>query len=223
MLEPSVSHPVQLSADLAASESAQQQRQGRVAVKSLIAVLVFLAAATLNGLRSLPVVAGIAIYAVVLLAFVFTISRRSARASEMWIICIGNLFLGALLSRLFGPLIITPVVTCIMVVSLTSYPALMAHARIVIPLGVLAWLGPVLLELAGILEPTWRVVDGAVISTSHVIELATTTTSALLIFGNCMAIMVIGAFANALARSRREAQRSVEIQAWHLKQLLPMS
>jgi len=141
----------------------------------------------------------------------------------MWIIAVGNVVLGALLSRLFGPLIITPVVSCIMAVSLTSYPQLMAHARIVIAMLVLAWLGPVLLEYAGVLAPTWTVIDGAVVSTSHAVELSSTATSALLIFGNCMAIMVIGAFANALARSRREAQRSVEIQAWTLKQLLPMS
>ncbi len=110
-----------------------------------------------------------------------------------------------------------------MAVSLTSYPQLMAHARIVIPMLVLAWLGPVLLEYAGVLERTWHVIDGAVVSTSRVVELSSGATAALLIFGNCMAIIVIGAFANALARSRREAQRSVEIQAWHLKQLLPMS
>ncbi|MCA1480938.1 hypothetical protein I6F37_39090 [Bradyrhizobium sp. NBAIM08] len=99
----------------------------------------------------------------------------------------------------------------------------MAHARIVIPMLVLAWLGPVILELAGILAPTWSVTAGAITTTSHAVDLSSGPTSALLIFGNCMAIIVVGSFANALARSRREAQRSVEIQAWTLKQLLPMS
>ena len=223
MLEPPAQQPQQLSRDLAASESAMQQKQGRVAVKSLIAVLVFLGVASLTGLRSVPVILGIAGWASLVLLVAFTISRRPARPNEMWIIAVGNVVLGALLSRLFGPLIITPVVSCIMAVSLTSYPQLMAHARIVIAMLVLAWLGPVLLEYAGVLAPTWTVIDGAVVSTSHAVELSSTATSALLIFGNCMAIMVIGAFANALARSRREAQRSVEIQAWTLKQLLPMS
>jgi hypothetical protein len=36
-----------------------------------------------------------------------------------------------------------------------------------------------------------------------------------------MAIIVIGMSSNALARSRREAQNTVEVQAWHLRQLLP--
>jgi hypothetical protein len=34
-------------------------------------------------------------------------------------------------------------------------------------------------------------------------------------------IVVVALFANALARSRRHAQRQVEIQAWHLRQLVP--
>ena len=223
MLEPPSSHPKQLAADLASSESAMQQKQGQVAVKSLLAVLIFLGAAGFNGLRSVPVILGIAGWATLILVLAYTISRRPARRNEMWIIAIGNTVLCALLSRLFGPLIITPVVSCIMAVSLTSYPQLMAHARIVIPMLVLGWIGPVLLELAGILSPTWSVTAGAIVTTSHAIELSSGPTSALLIFGNCMGIMVIGAFANALARSRREAQRSVEIQAWTLKQLLPMS
>ncbi len=157
-----------------------------------------------------------------MLVIAYLVARRPARRREMWVIAIGNCLLGALLSRLFGPLIIAPVVSCIMAVSLTSYPQLMSHARIIIPMLVLSWLGPVLLEAAGVLAPTWGVIDGQVISISQVVELSSTATSALLIFGNCLAIIVIGVFANALARSRRAAQRNVEVQAWHLRQLLPI-
>jgi serine/threonine-protein kinase len=221
MLEPPEQHPAQLSQSLAATESAMQQKQGRVAIMSLIAVLIFLGAAAINGLRSAPILIGIAGWTMLVLVIVLTVSRRTARPHEMWVIALGNIILSALLSRLFGPLVIAPVVSCIMAVSLTSYPQLMAHARVIIPLLVLAWLGPVLLEYAGVLKQTWKVMDGVVMSTSQVVELSPTTTSALLIFGNCMAIIVIGLFANALARSRREAQRSVEIQAWTLRQLLP--
>ena len=226
MLEPPKQQPPQLRQDLAASENAMQQKQGQVAVRSLVAVLVFLGAAAITGVRSVPIILAIAGWTALVLVIAYVLSRRPARPNEMWVIAIGNVVLCALLSRLFGPLVITPVVSCIMAVSLTSYPQLMAHARIVIPMLVLAWItGPshAILEAFGVLAPTWTVIDGAVISTSQAIELSSTATSALLIFGNCMAIIVVGGFANALARSRREAQRSVEIQAWHLRQLLPMS
>jgi serine/threonine-protein kinase len=221
MLEPPPTQPAPLAADLEASESQMQQKQGRIAVRSLIAVLVFLFAAALNGLRSAPVLLGIAGWTVVVVVVAYAVSRRPARPNEMWLVVIGNVVLSALLSRLFGPLMIAPIVSCIMAVSLTSYPQLLAHARIIIAMLVLGWIGPVILEAVGVLAPTWKVMDGAVISTSNVVELSSGATSALLIFGNCMAIIVIGMFANALARSRREAQRGVEIQAWHLRQLLP--
>jgi len=43
----------------------------------------------------------------------------------------------------------------------------------------------------------------------------------LLVGANVLPILVVGFFANALARSRRDAQRKAEIQAWHLRQLAP--
>ena len=46
-------------------------------------------------------------------------------------------------------------------------------------------------------------------------------TIALLVAAHVIAISVFGLFANALARTRRDAQRQVESQAWHLRQLLP--
>ena len=51
---------------------------------------------------------------------------------------VGNACLVALLSRTFGPLIVVPGVTCVMALSLTSYPQLIDRARIVIALLVVA-------------------------------------------------------------------------------------
>ena len=221
MLEPPRELPPELREQLAASETALQQRQGRVAMRSLIAVQAFLAAAALDGLRDAPALLGIAGWGLLMLGIAYVISRRPAAPYEMWGVAVGNAILGALLSRLFGPLIIAPVVGCVMAVSLTSYPRLLGHARIVIPMLAAAWLLPVALEWAGVLAPTWQVLDGVVVSTSHVVRVGGTATVLLLVGGNAMAIVVIGAFANSLARSRHEAQRAVEIQAWRLRQLLP--
>jgi eukaryotic-like serine/threonine-protein kinase len=221
MLEPPSDPPPELARYLTRSELALQQRQGRVAVRSLFAILAFLAATAASGLRDPVALGGIAAWTVLVIGIAFTVSRRPARAGEMWVIAVANVLLGAMLSRLFGPLVITPVVSCIMAVSLTSYPELMRHTRVVLSLLVVAWLGPVVLEYAGVLRPTWGVAGGMVISTSRVVAVSETATSAILIGANTLAIVVIGSFANALARARRDAQRQVEIQAWHLRQLLP--
>ena len=118
-------------------------------------------------------------------------------------------------------LIIAPAVTCIMALSLTAYPQNIDRGRLVIGLLVTSWMLPVLLEWLGVLAPSWEVVHGAVISHSAMLSLSGKGTGALLFTTNIMTIIVFGVFANKLAMSRRDAMRQTEIQAWHLRQLLP--
>ncbi|MEP6862342.1 MAG: protein kinase [Deltaproteobacteria bacterium] len=221
MLEPTNRLPAELNAELASSEVAVQRRQSRVAMLSYVAVAAFLVMASWNGLRSRVLVAGVAVLASVMAAAAFRLSRRAARRSEMLAVAVGNATLAALLSRAFGPLILAPAVICVMSVSLTSYPQLIDRARLVITILVLSWILPVGLEAVGVLDSTWRVIDGEVISTSSLIQIGKISTTALLVSANIITIVVVGMFANALARSRRDAQHQVEIQAWHLRQLLP--
>jgi hypothetical protein len=55
---------------------------------------------------------------------------------------------------------------------------------------------------------------------SPLVAIGGTSTAALLVASNVLAIAVIGLFANALAAARQAAQRAVEIQAWNLRQLV---
>jgi hypothetical protein len=62
-------------------------------------------------------------FGVVLAAVSRVVSRRPARPFEMLALGAANACLAALLSRVFGPLLLVPAVTCVMAVSLTSYPS----------------------------------------------------------------------------------------------------
>jgi serine/threonine-protein kinase len=221
MLEPPREEPRALRAELDASAAAVQRRQGEVAMLSLLAILAFLALCAWNGLYSWPVLGGLAAFTLVLASVAFRVSRRAMTAREMLLVTCGNAVLVALLSRTFGSLIIVPGVTCVMALSLTSYPQNIDRPKAVIALLVASWSLPVLLEWAGVLAPTWQVIDGAVISTSSLIRIGGAPTTALLVVAHVATIIVIGLFAHALAASRRDAQRQVQIQAWHLRQLLP--
>ena len=55
------------------------------------------------------------------------------------------------MSRMFGSLLVAPAVTCIMALSLTSYPQNIDRARIVIAILVTSWLVPVILEWTGVI------------------------------------------------------------------------
>jgi serine/threonine-protein kinase len=221
ILQPPAEHPPALREHLVASELTVQRRQGRVALGSFSAIVVFLVLAALNGITDVWIFAGIAAYTVILASVAVQISKRELSTREMVYVTIGNAALVALMSRIFGSLIVAPAVTCIMALSLTSYPQNIDRGRFVITTIVASWLLPVFLEIAGILQPTWRVVEGAIVSTSPMVEIGGTATVALIVVTNVMTIVVFALFANQLAMSRRDAQRQVEIQAWHLRRLLP--
>lgn len=221
IVEPAKQLPIELQRELELAEEKVQRRQSRIATLSFVAVAVFLVLASWNGLRSATTLAVVATFTAVMAAAAFWLSRRRARPIEMIAIVIGNATLAALLSRAFGSLIIAPAVTCVMAVSLTSYPQLIDRAKLVIAILVASWVAPVILERAGVIDMTWSVGDGHVVSTSTMIAIGGASTTSLLIAANVITIVVIGLFANALARSRRDAQRQAEAQAWHLRQLLP--
>jgi eukaryotic-like serine/threonine-protein kinase len=222
IVEPAKQNPPELQRELELAESAVQRRQSWVATLSFIAIGIFLVLLSLSGLRSALTLVLLAALASVMAATALRLSRRPARSGEMLAVVIGNAVLAAMLSRAFGSLILAPAVTCVMAVSLTSYPHLLDRAKLVIAILVASWVSPIVLERAGVLTSTWDVVAGSVVSTSPMISIGGSTAT-LLIGANILTIVVIGLFANALARSRRDAQRRAEAQAWHLRQLLPPS
>lgn len=221
MFEPTRPYPAELEAVLAASDMAVQKRQGKAAMLSFVVILAYLVIASLNGIHNAALVAGIAGFVVVLAIFVWRVTQRHAKPWQMLMIATANATLAALLSRTYGSMIVVPAVTCIMAVSLTSYPLLIDRRWAVISLLVASWVIPVVLELAGKLSHTFDLEHDVLQLTSHVMSIAGAHTLAILIGSNIVTIVVIGLFASALATSRRNAQRQTEITAWHLKQLLP--
>jgi eukaryotic-like serine/threonine-protein kinase len=221
ILEPPTEQPLALRQQLVANEVTVQRRQARVAVGSFAAVLAFLAASAWNGVTDWTMMIVMLALTLVLASVAFIVSRREASSREMLGVTIGNLTLVALMSRMFGSLVIVPTVTCIMALSITAYPQNIDRARIVIGILIASWIVPVILEWQGVISRTWWVVDGAVVSTSSMFRIGGDATVLLLVFANVLGLLVFGLFANKLATSRRDAQRQVEIQAWHLSQLLP--
>ncbi|HEY4056953.1 MAG TPA: serine/threonine-protein kinase [Kofleriaceae bacterium] len=212
----------ELQEQFAKNETIGQRRQGRVAAASLSTVFLFLALSAWNGIRDWSMFVSTGSYVLVLLlTAVLGISRRRLSSREMIFVTLANSVLPALISRAFGLLVLAPVLSCITVLSLSSYPQNMERRSLLIVTAIAGWLAPVVLELVGVLTPTWTVTAGAIISTSPMIRIGGHATIALIVAAHIIAISVFSVFASALARSRRDALRQVESQAWHLRQLLP--
>jgi serine/threonine-protein kinase len=221
VLEPPREQPAELRAELDASLDRVQRRQARAANASFAAIGAFLVAAAWNGVTDWPVLCGIGAYTALLATVAFLVSRGGVGSRTMLFVVLGNAGLAALLSRVYGSLIVAPGVTCVMAVSLTSYPRLIDRGRIVIAILVASWVLPIALELAGALESTWHLDRDHIASMSQVVTINGASSRGLLVFANRPMTTISATFANALARSRRDAQRKLEIQAWHLRQLVP--
>jgi serine/threonine-protein kinase len=219
--EPAKEYPDQLRKELSANEFSIQRRQGRIAMASFVVVLLYLAIAATNGVMNLPFVIGIVIYLAGHAAIVWRITQRPATTNQMLYIAFGNSLLAALLSRTLGSMIIVPAVTCIMALSMTSYPQLIDRRWTVVGFLVTSWVAPVILEQVGVLEKTWEIVGNHVVLSSHVMAIGGLHTYLLLMASNIATFVVFALFATALAMSRRDAMQKSEIQSWHLRQLLP--
>ncbi len=218
---PSREHPAQLAEELQQSELAIQRRQGRVAMGSFLAILAFLATAITNRVQDWTFVGGFVGYLLVHASVVWWITQRPATPGRMVIVAASNAMLAALISRTYGSMVIVPAVTCIMALSLTAYPQLVDRTWTVIGLLVTSWVVPVVLEQVGVLAPTWWIEGNKVVLASSVMTIGGNHTAAILIGSNVLTIIVFALFSSALTISRRNAMRQAEVQAWHLRQLLP--
>jgi serine/threonine-protein kinase len=213
--------PPELDAVLAASARAATRRQARFALTTYGALVAFMLIGIFVGVTSWGWWIAIMGLTAMLGGASFVISRRAATTRMMWMMVLGNIVAGAMGSRFFGPLILTPIVLSIQVLSFTQYPQLMHRARTLIALVVASWLAPIALESAHILPRTWSVGLGTIDSRSSVIVLGGAGTAILLVCLHGTMLVVTGMFASALAVSRAKALRDTEIREWHLRQLMP--
>jgi serine/threonine protein kinase len=220
MLEPPAELPAELVERIAGADADIMRQQARVAKLALLAFFPFVPMLAVMGINDLTAVAavfgsvGLAILGLWLLAW-----RLHPRAFVI------APLLGAVViiacERAIGPFFIVPGLIATITVALVSFPQLIDRPRFVIGAMIASFLIPVTLELTGVLHGTWELVEGGVLSKSPSVDVTGALGTLFLILTHVAMILVIGFYARALALSRRDFQRKLEIQAWHLGQLLP--
>jgi serine/threonine-protein kinase len=131
-----------------------------------------------------------------------------------------NFALLFVLARVTTPVIIFPGAVIVCGVSWMSYPSFIDRPYSALTLLVALMLGPVAVEELGIVSRTWSIAAGRVELRSTALALTNTSPFTIIAVGVIMAIAG-GYMAHAIARSRRDMQRKLELQAWHLRKLLP--
>jgi tRNA A-37 threonylcarbamoyl transferase component Bud32 len=126
----------------------------------------------------------------------------------------------AIAVRMFGPFVIVPSVCAASALSLLVFPPLRKHPALVVAVVVSGWIAPILLEAAGLLEPSFAIAGGVI--TSHsILALDGWSGTALVLIVNVGVILATAQFMYQLATERRTAQIDLALQAWHDRQLSP--
>jgi len=124
-------------------------------------------------------------------------------------------------SRIAGPFILTPIVICAAVMQLAAIRRANERAWLVLGWTFVSTMLPFVLEWTGILHPSYAVTNGVLLSTSDMFAMSHVIDETVVVGANLIVLLVAALVAVYLNRSRILAQRQVQVQAWHLRQLLP--
>ncbi|MBL0216525.1 MAG: serine/threonine protein kinase [Myxococcales bacterium] len=222
VLEPPKVPPPELVAALRDADADGVRRHARTAILAYLAIASFLPLAAWNGIRKWPEVLAVFGAALLLAAGAWAIRRKPERSFvEMIGYAVANAVLLALLSRMAGPFTFVPALTCVVTMSVMSYPAFIQRSWVLVVIMIASFTIPLVLEARGFLTMTWELRDGGLLSHAGALVISGGPTLTLVVGATLATVVISGFHASSLARTNRLAQRALVTQAWHLRQLLP--
>jgi len=148
--------------------------------------------------------------------------RNSMRGySSMPVTLVMTTLVALMFTRISGPFILTPVVICASLMQLAATRQIAERLWIIVVWVCVAVLLPFLLEWFHVIDSTYQVHKGVIVSTSRIFDMRTGLDEATLVLANFLFILAAAVVGVFISRRRMTAQRQLQIQAWHLRQLLP--
>jgi serine/threonine-protein kinase len=220
LVEPPRVLPPALVASLRDAERDAHRVRTRTAIASFLIALSVIVLVPLVEVRSWPLLTAV-FGSMAGMAGISWLSYRRG-APIVWVALAVTFATTLIMSRVLGPFILTPIITCGIVLGLTAIPWVLARPWVMVGWIVVAVIAPVALEAVGWLQRTWWLEDGLIRVQSAVVHgTSQTTVTAALVVAHIVFIAGVGRYARITSRDRRDAERRLHIQAWHLRQLLP--
>jgi hypothetical protein len=214
--------PAEVERHIDQIDTESAQHQGRLAAAAMLAYLGFVPMMLWTGVRDPVLVIAFAVLAVASAVHVFTLSRRNdiARRGIYLNACINAILIG-LISRMVGPFIIAPTLAT---TTLMAYAAHPKFGKITVMAGILgaSVAVPWALELFGFLAQTYRFTPGGeLVLGSSIIRFSTVPVQLAFAMLLVLLLALVGLLSRGLAMRQRNATRKLELQAWHLRQVVP--
>jgi serine/threonine-protein kinase len=219
VFEPPHELPPALATQLADGDRELAARQARSGTWALAAYFLYVPFMLWIGIRDWVVVGGALGFIAAWMAF--AIWSVHGRRNTLVVTLVANVILMTLLARMFGPVLVVPALIVSFCVVTTQQVELIDHPWRVVVAGLAALALPIALERLGVVAPTWWVDHGDVIVRSAALDFDTAAAAWMIVLCNVGCIVVVTLFTREIAAQRRDAQRKLEVHAWHLRQLLP--
>ena len=222
MLRPPKHVPDEVERGIAALDNEIAHHQGRLAAFSMLGYLGFVPLLLWTGVRDAAIVVAFAALAAGSCLQLLALTRRPdiARRGIYLNACINAVLIG-LIARMVGPFIIAPTLAITTLMAYAAHPRLGRMSVMAAILGA-AIAVPWTLELVGILPPTYHfTAGGELVLASPIVRFSPLPVQ--LAFGVLLVLLlgVVGMLSRGMARRQREATRSLELHAWHLRQVVP--
>jgi serine/threonine protein kinase len=221
MIEPPPEVPPEVQRELAAVDAQALRAQSRLGALAMLSYFVFFPIMIAAGLRETWfVIAGPAVAALTMGA-TYSMSRRPVK----WLIYAsfaGNALLVAIVSRALSPFLIAPSLGAMLVTVYAMHPRIGRGWALWTALAGAVML-PWVAELVGLLSPTTFISEHGIVLRLAGEHLDTGIFTIALAQYTLVILAVATALSRALTVSRVGMQRSLHLQAWQLRQLVPRS
>jgi eukaryotic-like serine/threonine-protein kinase len=144
--------------------------------------------------------------------------RRRTTALDMYVALGTNLSLIFVTTRIFGPVLIAPGIAIVIAMAFGADTRL--RATKVVGLSIAALLIPFVLELVHLWPESFLTIDGDIRIHTEGFAARLPQAHIAFVFYFVMVTLVSGLASRRLAANERTALRTVELQAWHLRQLV---
>ncbi|MDB4952682.1 MAG: Serine/threonine protein kinase PrkC, regulator of stationary phase [Myxococcales bacterium] len=221
VLHPPKQIPAEVEERVARIDTETARSQGKLAAMSMVGYLGFVPLLLWTGIRDATFVIAFAALTMASGVQVLALTRRERISSRPIYVnaCINAVLIG-LVCRMVGPFIIAPTLVATTLMAYAAHPrfgrigiiAIILASSVMVPWG---------LELAGLIAPTYQFVDGAIILHSPVVTFRSVPVQVAFALLLVALLAVVAVLSRQMAKRQREASSKVELQAWHLRQLVP--
>jgi serine/threonine-protein kinase len=219
MLEAPDEAPPEVEREIAASIADSTRAHGRAVSTTHLGFLALTPPLVVLGIQSWWWL-GVMTSSVIALAVYLRLSARLAAPAPPWLILAANGALIAMTAPVASPFVLPAALAAGSGMAFAMHPAV-RRVWPVVTTCVAAFAVPLALELAGVLAPSFRVVGGALVLDSPVVDIPGEAVVPALAGFLVVHIAAATLFARQLHREQLDAQRQLRIQAWHLRHLVP--